>query len=571
MTLIIPIRLANEELLERGRMSMRVPRINVRYSGDEEVYEGPPRIFRSKTQKRSQSHPHNCTASHTSDEDCESDTCTHNCCDEFDRINFKRSCRCSLHSTCSSFASRSISTSSTSCENGNVLAEAIWDHVAVLADELPFAAGELINVLDCTSQSSLWYGSCRDNQGWFPASHVKVLCNSNGHKPNTENDFHSFPPAMRRYRANVVEELLHTEREYVRLLEDIVHGFLEQTKRRTEMFSSTLIKNVFGNIQSIYTTQCKLLRDLEMALDQQKPENSCIGPAFLRNKHAFAIYSDYCNNRPLSVSELSQLSRHTIYRQFFEACRLLRGMPNLSLEAFLLTPVQRICRYPLHLSELLKATPMTHDDYSTLQAAEKAMRSVASQINDRKRKIEALQEMIKWQRKVLHWKQFRKQQQQHIKLLGEARCSSQTDLVQGPDLVDNNSSLLRSGQLYCRCVVDSQPQWSKDVVLFLFDQAIVICKKDVLKKNGFVFKERMSLTTASIQDTPDGKDQSFGVNVKNAFKVVNGSRQYLFTCPDKKAKSTWLSAFSMRQSMSFAASAEEKRLAIATLNASHFI
>lgn len=34
-----------------------------------------------------------------------------------------------------------------------------------------------------------------------------------------------------------------------------------------------------------------------------------------------------------------------------------QGLPELPLSAHLLAPIQRICRYPLHLSELVKHSP----------------------------------------------------------------------------------------------------------------------------------------------------------------------------------------------------------------------
>lgn len=66
-----------------------------------------------------------------------------------------------------------------------------------------------------------------------------------------------------------------------------------------------------------------------------------------------------------SVEFLIQLYNLLFYPIFLfvssNSCRTQQNLPELPLSAHLLAPIQRICRYPLHLSELVKHSPSKQD------------------------------------------------------------------------------------------------------------------------------------------------------------------------------------------------------------------
>uniref|UniRef100_A0AC34RLP4 DH domain-containing protein n=1 Tax=Panagrolaimus sp. JU765 TaxID=591449 RepID=A0AC34RLP4_9BILA len=111
-------------------------------------------------------------------------------------------------------------------------------------------------------------------------------------RPNIDSPIkdEDFPETVKYQRRRVIQELIETEKDYVKLLHDLVHGFLEQCKRRKEMFSEDRISKIFGNLLQIYTLHSKLLKELEASYDSNQPENSVIANAFLRNVSDFIVF-----------------------------------------------------------------------------------------------------------------------------------------------------------------------------------------------------------------------------------------------------------------------------------------
>lgn len=182
-------------------------------------------------ERRAQSQPLN-SSPHDSDSDAETSAAAQHL-SRADRFSIDSEAgRCSHDSGIRSSTHSSSSTATTSSSLASrdpppafhepLLAEALWDHVAMLADELPFRLGDLITVVDSSSSTDLWFGSCRERTGWFPASYVRLRKGATLRNLGSAETVDYYPAEMRRVRRKVVEELMDTERDYVTLLGNLV-------------------------------------------------------------------------------------------------------------------------------------------------------------------------------------------------------------------------------------------------------------------------------------------------------------------------------------------------------------
>ncbi|XP_072234225.1 uncharacterized protein arhgef4 isoform X2 [Leuresthes tenuis] len=413
-----------------------------------------------------------------------------------------------------------------------VYAEALWDHVTMDIQELGFKAGDVIEVVDATNKE-WWWGRIMDSEGWFPASFVRLRVNQD--EPMEEYLAHLEEaqagdedraslglllgpglPCKEQMRTNVINEIMSTERDYIKHLKDICEGYIKQCRKRTDMFTEEQLRTIFGNIEEIYRFQRKFLKGLEKKFNKEKPHLSEIGCCFLEHQTDFQIYSEYCNNHPNACVQLSKLMKINKYVFFFEACRLLQKMIDISLDGFLLTPVQKICKYPLQLAELLKYTNPQHRDYKDVEAALNAMKNVARLINERKRRLENIDKIAQWQSSIEDW--------------------------EGEDVLSRSSELIFSGEL----TKLSQPQTkSQQRMFFLFDHQMVYCKKDLLRRDMLYYKGRMDMDHMEVIDVEDGKEKDFNISVKNALKLrsLTGDEVHLLCTKKPEQKQRWLRAF----------------------------
>ncbi|XP_037656593.1 spermatogenesis-associated protein 13 isoform X3 [Choloepus didactylus] len=406
-----------------------------------------------------------------------------------------------------------------------VYAEALWDHVTMDDQELGFKAGDVIQVLEA-SNKDWWWGRNEDKEAWFPASFVRlrvnqeeVLENSTSTQGKEQDEDagksrHKHSENKHQMRTNVIQEIMNTERVYIKHLKDICEGYIRQCRKHTGMFTVAQLATIFGNIEDIYKFQRKFLKDLEKQYNKEEPHLSEIGSCFLQHQEGFAIYSEYCNNHPGACLELAELMKQGKYRHFFEACRLLQQMIDIAIDGFLLTPVQKICKYPLQLAELLKYTTQEHSDYNNIKAAYEAMKNVACLINERKRKLESIDKIARWQVSIVGW--------------------------EGLDILDRSSELIHSGEL---TRITKQGK-SQQRTFFLFDHQLVSCKKDLLRRDMLYYKGRMDMDKMELVDLEDGRDKDFNLSVKNAFKLVSETtaEAHLFCAKKQEDKMRWLQA-----------------------------
>ncbi|KAB0402886.1 hypothetical protein E2I00_017689, partial [Balaenoptera physalus] len=259
-----------------------------------------------------------------------------------------------------------------------------------------------------------------------------------------------------------------------------VRGYIRQCRKHTAMFTVAQLATIFGNIEDIYKFQRKFLKDLEKQYNKEEPHLSEIGSCFLQHRYGG------CGT--------GADPRGNVFKR---------------LETLLLVVSSwRGARC------VVKINPSLCSDYSNIKAAYEAMKNVACLINERKRKLESIDKIARWQVSIVGW--------------------------EGQDILERSSELIHSGEL---TRVTRQGK-SQQRTFFLFDHQLVACKKDLLRRDVLYYRGRTDMDAVELVDLEDGRDGARTLGVRNAFKLVSrtGDEAHLFCAKKPEDKARWLQA-----------------------------
>ncbi|KAK0568239.1 hypothetical protein OC861_002182 [Tilletia horrida] len=258
-------------------------------------------------------------------------------------------------------------------------------------------------------------------------------------------------------RSKILSEIVSTEETYVTLLAELVEIYVRPARRPWDGSSYPPVptaeqRAVFGNVDALLSfhqgaflpalmkaveplTQNEAAKDdlaLTASVVEATAEVFTAHAAYLR---AYVPYvngaeeaqsrimnwrmssssssngtgaSRYTSSLIKSPSSQSNSAAHELTssqrkraRAFLKRCREHPKHSQLSLESYLLLPVQRIPRYRLLLEELRKATPpeRLRDPKATTRALE-LVSSMATSVNESKRQSEQDRRLLQWQHRI---------------------------------------------------------------------------------------------------------------------------------------------------------------------------
>ncbi|NXJ12689.1 MCF2L factor, partial [Odontophorus gujanensis] len=306
--------------------------------------------------------------------------------------------------------------------------------------------------------------------------------------------------------SHIINELIETERVYVEELQSIIEGYASEMDNPSLLhLIPSMLQNkkeiLFGNLPEIYEFHNRIfLKELENCIENPELLARC----FLKRKEDLQIYEKYCQNKPRSEALWRQCGDSI----FFQECQ--RKLDHkLSLDAYLLKPVQRITKYQLLLKEMLKCSKNS-EGTAELEEALATVLDIIKSANDSMHQIAITG--------------YEGDVNELGKLLMQGSFNVWTDHKKGHNKVKDLARF--------------KPMQRH---LFLYTKMLLFCKKREENTDGhektasYSFKNSLKMSTVGITENVKGDNKKFEI-------WYNGREEvYIIQASSVELKNTWIS------------------------------
>uniref|UniRef100_A0A669EBH7 Intersectin 2b n=1 Tax=Oreochromis niloticus TaxID=8128 RepID=A0A669EBH7_ORENI len=262
---------------------------------------------------------------------------------------------------------------------------AIYDYTAANAEEMSFSKGQLINVLD-KSDPDWWKGESNGVTGLFPTNYVQMT--TADVDPSQQwcadlNSLDSLSPQEKK-RQGYIHELIETEEKYVEDLQIVLEVFYKPMSASGRLNESEM-NMIFVNWKELLACNSKFVKALRVRKKTGGENNpvGIIGDILAAELSHMQPYIRFCscqfNGATLLQTRTDSDSDFKDFMRKIATDYRCKGMP---LSSFLLKPMQRITRYPLHIKNILECTAEGHADRGPLKEALERAEELCQQVNE---------------------------------------------------------------------------------------------------------------------------------------------------------------------------------------------
>jgi hypothetical protein len=369
-----------------------------------------------------------------------------------------------------------------------------------------------------------------------PESVGPVLLITHYWKPIVDLNIDKTSAAEKQTKRNqVISEILSTETSYVKNLKVLVNHFMTTLLAKAPELGVDVedIKKIFSNIPTLLNCNGVFWEQLKVTIN--KGENM-IGRVFGEFCTYFRMYAEYTNHFDVNCRLLEELKKKAPFKEAMNALENHPDANRLHFRDYYITPVQRIPRYALLLEQLLKFTDEKHSDYKSLVESLDRVKTVAFDINEKKRRADAEAQVMAIQTTL-----FYKKTKDNPLIAVPARlfiCSDAASLIGiGPG--DARAPPASSKRKKVTFDVPNIEQAFDTDYLFLFNDTLILTQLKRANKK-YYWLHQISLTNES--DVSTYKDTTICLR---AFVTTSTIATFWLEFPTQQIRDVWFSELSV--------------------------